>query len=122
MTEASPKTITIIILFACWYLYRIVRKTAVRQLDLYDFSMLSTVAVIPAFFVLFPEGSITVTHLMGVEFPFVILFGILLAVLFIFIHRMTVRLHRVESDNRLLIQEISLLRQVNENTTQNKQE
>jgi hypothetical protein len=39
------------------------------------------------------------------------LFGALLAVLFLFMHRLTIKLHRLESDNRMLIQELSILRQ-----------
>jgi hypothetical protein len=46
-----------------------------------------------------------------VAFPFVIMYGMLFAILFIFIHRLTEKLHRLELDNRLLIQEISLLKQ-----------
>jgi fructose-specific phosphotransferase system IIC component len=47
----------------------------------------------------------------GVLFPFVVMFGILLAILFVFIHRLTVKIHRLESDSRLLLQELSLLKQ-----------
>ena len=76
--------------------------------------MLSAVALVPAFFVLFPSITHSLTDMMGVAFPFVMLFGILLAVLFIFIHRLTAKLHRLEQDNYLLVQELSLLKQSHE--------
>ena len=111
MTEIKFTTICFILLFACLYLWRIVRKTASRQIDFYDLTMLSAVAVIPVVFVLFPSFSYKLAQLVGVAFPFVILFGILLAVLFFFVHRLTVKLHRIENESRLLIQEVSLLKQ-----------
>ncbi|HEY9035133.1 MAG TPA: DUF2304 domain-containing protein [Pseudomonadales bacterium] len=111
MNETSLETTVLILLFAAWYLVLMARKTARRQIDLYDLAMLSTVAVIPAFFVLFPDTTLAITQITGVAFPFVILFGALLAVLFLFMHRLTIKLHRLESDNRMLIQELSILRQ-----------
>jgi len=111
MHETPIATIALILLFACWYLISMARKTAHLEIDLYDLAMLSTVAIIPAFFALFPEAAMAITRFTGVTFPFVILFGTLLAVLFIFIHRLTVKLHKVENNCRLLIQELSLLKQ-----------
>ena len=55
--------------------------------------------------------TLAITQITGVTFPFVILFGALLAVLFLFMHRLTIKLHRLENDNRMLIQELSILRQ-----------
>ena len=34
----------------------------------------------------------------------------LFAIIFLFIHRLTIKIHRLESENRLLIQETSLLK------------
>ena len=39
------------------------------------------------------------------------MFGMLFAFLFVFVYRLTIKLHILEVDNRLLIQEISLLKQ-----------
>lgn len=110
MQSIKPETILVIVVFAVIYLALILRKTAKAQLDLYDLVMLSTVATMPVFFALFPGFSHYVSLLTGVKFPFVVLFGLLLAVLFLFIHRMTTRLHALERDNRLLVQELSLLK------------
>jgi hypothetical protein len=107
----STKTIILIALFAVAYLTLILRKTARSQLDLYDLAMLSAVAVVPLMFATFPGFSDFVARLTGVAFPFVVLFGVLLGIVFLFIHRLTVRLHILENDRRLLVQELSLLRQ-----------
>lgn len=111
MQTISPNTIILIALFAVVYLAFILRKTARAQLDLYDLAMLSAVAVVPFMFATFPGFSELVARLTGVAFPFVVLFGVLLGIVFLFIHRLTVRLHILESDRRLLVQELSLLRQ-----------
>lgn len=111
MKPIVVQTVILVIVFSVGYLYFIVRKTARRQLDIYDLLMLSTVAVIPSAFVIFPELAHWIAGLAGVEFPFVVMFGILFAILFIFVHRITVKVHRLELDNRLLIQELSLLRE-----------
>jgi len=111
MQASNWQTIALILLFAAGYLTLILRRTARSQLDLYDLVMLSTVATIPVIFAIFPSVTYAITVATGVTFPFVILFGILLAVLFLFIHRLTVKLHRLERDSRLLVQELSLLKQ-----------
>lgn len=111
MYTVSIKTIIIIILFASWYMFFIIRKTARGQLDLYDLVMLSAVAIIPSAFAIFPQFGNFLAVITGVLFPFVILFGILFAILFVFIHRLTVKIRILESDNRLLLQELSLLKQ-----------
>ena len=111
MTSPSIQTLGLIAIFALLYLFAIFRKTAHRKLDLYDLFMLSMVAVIPAFFVFLPSAATMLADLTGVAFPFVIMFGALFAILFIFVHRLTSKMHKVENDSRLLIQEISMLRQ-----------
>lgn len=103
-------TVVIVFVFALAYLYFTARKTARQQLDIYDLVMLSAVAIIPSAFVLLPSFAEYLARLAGVAFPFVIMFGALFAILFIFIHRLTVKIHRLEHDNILLIQELSLLK------------
>lgn len=103
-------TVIIISIFSLGYLYFTARKTARQQLDIYDLIMLSAVAIIPLAFVLLPGIVEYLTRLAGVAFPFVIMFGALFAILFIFIHRLTAKIHRLEHDNRLIIQEVSMMR------------
>lgn len=111
MHAIAINTVILIALFAIGYMFFIIRKTARRQLDIYDLVMLSTVAIVPIVFVAFPQFAYWLANVAGVEFPFVVMFGMLFAILFIFIHRLTVKIHRLESDNRLLVQELSLLKQ-----------
>jgi Uncharacterized conserved protein (DUF2304). len=103
-------TMAIVVVFALSYLYFTARKTARLQIDIYDLVMLSAVAIIPSIFVLLPDLGEYLSRLSGVAFPFVIMFGALFAILFIFVHRLTAKVHRLENDNRALIQELSLLK------------
>jgi hypothetical protein len=105
----SPETVVVVSAFALIYMLVLLRKTMQGKFDLYDFLMLSMVAIIPAGFALFPSLAYLVTHLTGVVFPFVVMFGVLFLVVFAFMHNMTARLHRLERQNCTLIQEQSLL-------------
>lgn len=118
MHTIATKTIILVVLFAIAYMFFIIRKTARRQLDIYDLVMLSTVAIIPIVFASLPQFAYWLSNLVGVEFPFVVMFGMLFAILFIFIHRLTVKIYRLESDCRLLIQELSILKLTIEKTTE----
>lgn len=110
MHTINTNTYILIGLFALAYLVFIARKTARQQLDLYDFVMLSMVAVVPAAFVFQPGLAYWLAELAGVTFPFVIMFGALFLVLFLFVYRATAKMHQLEKDNLLLLQEVSLLR------------
>jgi hypothetical protein len=108
--HSSLQTVVIVLIFALCYLYFTARETARQRLDLYDLIMLSAVAIIPSAFVLLPIFAEWIAKISGVAFPFVIMFGLLFAILFIFIHRLTAKIHRLEYDNRLLIQEVSIIK------------
>lgn len=110
MATIHDQTIALIALFASWYLWVVLRRTAQHRIDLYDLVMLSAVAIVPALFAFFPESTKELAEILGVAFPFVLLFGILFAALFFFVHRLTLRHYRAERDVRLLVQELSLLR------------
>lgn len=112
MHATSPNTYLFVFIFALGYLLFTVHKTARQKLDIYDLVMLSTVALIPVIFIIFPGFAYWFAGIAGTEIPFVVMFGMLFFILFLFVHRLTVKLHRLESDNRLLIQEISLLKQI----------
>ncbi|QAU48601.1 DUF2304 domain-containing protein [Bradyrhizobium guangzhouense] len=111
MTDSlpSPATVVVISAFALVYMLMLLRKTLQGKFDLYDFLMLSMVAIVPAGFALFPTLAYLISHLTGVVFPFVVMFGGLFLVVFAFLHTMTARLHRLERQNCALIQELSLL-------------
>ena len=120
MDSVSIQTIFVVIFFSLAYTIVIIRKTALQQVDIHDLVMLSSVVIIPSVFVGFPDVAFWFAKFAGVEFPFVVMFGMLIAILFIFVHRLTIKLHRVEKDNRLLIQEICILRQTLEQSPEKK--
>jgi hypothetical protein len=108
--EPTTHTTVLVAIFAAWYLLVLSRRTLTGRLDFYDLIMLSMVALLPAIFVFWPRLAEIVGILAGVTFPFVVMFGVLTLVVFIFLHRITLKLHKLERLNRLLVQEISLLR------------
>lgn len=105
----NPQTVALVALFAVVYLVVLFAKTVRGKIDLYDLIMLSMVAILPLIFVLFPALAAHMAELTGVGFPFIIMFGGLLFVVFVFMHRMTTRLHKLERNSRTLVQELSLL-------------
>jgi hypothetical protein len=111
VTHIFPNTETVGIIsgFALIYMLVLLRKTLQGKFDLYDFLMLSMVAILPAGFALFPNLAYLISHLTGVVFPFVVMFGVLFLVVFVFMHNMTERLHKLERQNWVLIQEQGLL-------------
>ena len=111
MTNVTPSAVTVAIIsgFAFIYMLVLLRKTLQGKFDLYDFLVLSMVAILPAGFALFPRLAYLISHLTGVVFPFVVMFGALFLVVFVFMHNITERLHKLERQNWALIQEQSLL-------------
>ena len=114
MPDFSPTlpTITLIAVFVALYMGLLLVMTIRGGLDLYEFLMLSMVAIVPAVFTFFPEFTNLVGRFFGVAFPFLVMFGALFVVIFLFLHRLTVKMHRLEKRSRLLIQENGLLRQM----------
>lgn len=72
MYIANTNTYLFIAIFAVVYMAFIARKTARRQLDLYDLVMLSTVAIIPSVFVAFPRLADWLSGIAGVPVIFLI--------------------------------------------------
>ncbi|WP_141679119.1 DUF2304 family protein, partial [Acinetobacter baumannii] len=56
-----------------------------------------------------PRLAYFLSHVTGVVFPFVVMFGALFLVVFVVMHNITARLHKLERQNWTLIQEQSLL-------------
>lgn len=115
--QPHPETVVIISLFSLIYLYDTFRETARQNLDFYDLIMLSTVGVLPIVFALVPSLAEVISKAVGVTFPFVVMFGALIAILFIFIHRLTRKIHRLESACRHLVQDLGILREQVRNAT-----
>jgi len=77
VTNVTPSAVTVAIIsgFAFIYMLVLLRKTLQGKFDLYDFLVLSMVAILPAGFALFPRLAYLISHLTGVVFPFVVMFG-----------------------------------------------
>lgn len=112
MTNFQPtmQTIVLIAAFTLLYLVGLVRQTVRGRLDFYDLAMLSMVALLPSLFVFLPQLADLLGRFAGVAFPFLVMFGALFLVVFFVLHRMTIEMHKSQKSNRLLIQELSLLK------------
>ena len=106
----SWQLVLAIVLFAACYLTYVTRKLLRGRIDLYDFIMLSTLAGIPALFVLWPGFTMFVARAFGIELPLAVMFGALFLVAFLLIHQLISKVHKLEAQSRRLVQELSLLR------------
>lgn len=102
--------IALIVFFLAYMLY-LTRSAGRHRIDIYDYLALSCVAMLPLCFGLFPETTKRFSHLLGVEFPFVVLFGLLFFAVFAYLHHLLNRLNAQVVLNAKLVQELSLLRQ-----------
>ena len=112
MIEQPPPTIqTTVFLLVFLVVYgAILAAKAVRNtIDLYDLLLLTSVAVVPAAFVLFPRVFGSLSRLVGVAFPFVILFGMLLFIIFVFLIRLVIKTNECHRKITTLIQEVAIV-------------
>jgi len=109
--QPTLQTIIFLSLFVCVYLFILLRNTIKDAIDFYDFLLLSSVAVIPLFYILTPDFVTFLARLIGVSFSFLILFGSLLVIAFIYSYRLTLKFNAQNKKIVLLIQEIGLLRE-----------
>lgn len=111
MVNYIPTTETLIFVhffLVAYYVY-ITRKAIEHSLDIYHLILLSTVALVPYFFVVFPEVFVAAARLIGVSFPFLILFGLLFTIIFVFIFHLLIKIYDQQNKTVLLIQEIGIL-------------
>lgn len=107
----SIQTTVFITLFLTGYLIGLLRNAAKHKIDLYDLILLLSVAIVPSVFVFFPVFTDKLAKFLGVFFPFVILFGILLFIIFVYLYRLVVKINYHHNSIIALTQEFSLLRQ-----------
>lgn len=108
--QPDPFTVAFASLFTVIYLGFLLKKTLHEKVDLYDFVLLSTVALCPSALLYFPELSLKVTHSLGVAFPFVLLFGFLFLIVFIFLNRFVAIGKSNERKITTLVQELAILK------------
>lgn len=109
MHVISKNTYFFTTIFSIIYFLYLLKKTSENKFDFYDLIMLSMVGVIPSFFIFFQHTSILFADLLGVAFPFVVMFGLLFIALFLIIIRVMSVIHQLKLDNILLIQEVGLI-------------
>ena len=107
----TPSTVVFVTVFLVVYTAYLVRNTLRNNIDLYDFAMLASVAVIPAMFVYFPDLVVRITRFVGVEFPFLLLFGALSLIVFLYLYRLVIKTNEEWQTIILLTQEIGILRE-----------
>ena len=106
MTE-YPKTETVIFLaiFSLIYLNLLLRRVLRHELDIYDFVLLSSCGLVPVGFAVFPNVAFFLASVVGVKFPFLLIFGSLLFILFFYLFITTRRVNRLERKLFRLIQQ-----------------
>ncbi|MFP5268861.1 DUF2304 domain-containing protein [Coleofasciculus sp.] len=107
----TPQTVVSVLIFIVIYLFVLLKKTIKNTIDLSDFFLLSSLAIFPGIFVFTPKLVVYLARIVGVEFPFIILFSGLFVCVFIYLYRLIIKVNKQEKLNLLLIQEISLLKQ-----------
>lgn len=106
----NPVTIAVICLCGILYLWLLFKRAVSGRFDLYHIAMLAAVVLLPVCFVVFPRFTYRVSQAIGVAFPFVLLFAALFVSMFLYMHRITSELNRVNLRSRRLTQEIAILR------------
>ena len=104
------QTTIFISLFLIGYLFWLLRNAARDTIDLYDLILLVSVAIAPSVFVFFPELAGNLAKFFGVLFPFVVLFGLLFFIVFVYLYRLVKKTNDHKSSINILTQELSILR------------
>ncbi len=104
------QTTIFISLFLIGYLFGLLRNAAKYTIDLYDLILLVSVAIVPSVFVFFPEFTDNLTKFLGVLFPFVVLFGLLFFITFVYLFRLVIKTNNHKYSINILTQELSILR------------
>jgi hypothetical protein len=108
--EPTSETEIFIAIFLVAYMWILLRQTVRRSLDVYDFLLLSAVAIVPGGLVFFPGLASRVARLIGVEFPLAIIFGALFLIVFVFLYRLVVRANLQSGATTTIVQDAGLLR------------
>lgn len=105
----SARLILLVFLFFGLYIGLLLRRVVRSKIDLFDFFMLATLGGVPLIFVLAPDAVYFLAHLIGVEFPFLLLFGSLSFITFFMLYRLIRRVNRLRQEVVRLVQEVGLL-------------
>ncbi len=108
--QPNVQTVIFVVLFLVVYEVALIFKTLKHAIDLYDFLFFSSLALAPAFVVVFPGVSSRLAQWAGVRFPMVLLFGGLFLLVFLYLYRILIRLREQERRLTRLAQELALSR------------
>jgi hypothetical protein len=97
-----------IIVFCLFYSYYLSKKAKAYKLHVIDYFMLLNVALIPALFVIFPGYIQQLSNFIGIQFPFLLLFGSLILILFLILLLLCKRIQTVEQQMVVLAQKYAL--------------
>jgi hypothetical protein len=114
-----PSIISVCLFGSVYLNYRISRMMR-RSIGLYDFMVLSKLAMLPLIFVIIQTNTSLVAELAGVCLPFIIMFSALFVVLFFISHRLTSKITKLENYNRILVQDLAYLKPPKRTTQRNK--
>jgi hypothetical protein len=110
----SSHTVVALAVFLVLYELFLIRKAFRKGIDLYDLLILSSVALLPATFAFFPDATQALSTLLGVNYPFVVLFGLLFFMVFFYFNRLVAKVNALSHRERILAQELALLREMHE--------
>jgi hypothetical protein len=108
--EIQPQLIVAVAVFALCYGAFVIDRLRKRRIDLYDFLLLQSLALIPLIFAAAPSVGAWVARTVGVAVPLSAMFGILFVIAFMSFHRAMSRIHRLEGRLTAVTQDLALLR------------
>jgi len=109
--QPTVPTLVFTSIFLIVYSAILIRRTARYKIDLYDFLLLLTVAMVPVALVYFPSVWVAVARTIGVAFPFVLLFGLLFLIVYVYLYRLVIKMNQQGGRIVVLAQELSMLRE-----------
>lgn len=112
-------TIIFLVAFVVLFLGYLLRMAIKNKLDLLDFLMLSTVAILPTFFVVFPGFVSQISTWAGVAFPFLLLFGGLFLIVFLMLFNLIIQTKKLRDQSVSLAQEMALARKQDKSENKN---
>ena len=91
----------IVILFFLWEL-------AMLKIELSDFLFLSSLSILPSIFGFFPIFTKNMASFLGIEFPFLLLFGSLVLILFMVVYRLIKKIRNLEKEFKTMLMDQSI--------------
>lgn len=104
-----PETAVLIYIFLVAFLGFLFKKSMHNKISLFDFLALSTLSIVPAFFVTFPDTAQTLAAAAGIRLPFNLLYGSLFCILFLIILNLIMKVNKLQKQNIALAQHLGIL-------------